>query len=307
MIEYIATLLINAAIFALFSLGLNLQWGFTGLVNFGHVAFMTIGAYTTVLLSLNGVPWGLAFLIASAIAGLLGVVIGSTALKLREDYLGIVTIGVSEMVRLVVNNEAWLTRGTGGVQDFPLPLVNLLDRQYYSYVLLILLLITVGIVYWRLQWLVRSPWGRVLKAIREDEEVAKALGKDVFGYKLQAFAIGGAIGGMAGAFYAWQLTTVYPDNFVPLITFQAWTIVTIGGAGSNLGVIIGAIVFQFYNALPRFLPEQIRADGGRFEAIQLILIGLTLILLMLWRPQGILGNKKELTLNRWQIQRFALS
>lgn len=298
MIEYIATLLINAAIFALFSLGLNLQWGFTGLVNFGHVAFMTIGAYTTVLLSLNGVPWGLAFLIAAAIAGLLGVAIGSTALKLREDYLGIVTIGVSEMVRLVVNNEAWLTRGTGGVQDFPLPLVNLLDRQYYSYVLLILLLITVGIVYWRLQWLVRSPWGRVLKAIREDEEVAKALGKDVFGYKLQAFAIGGAIGGMAGAFYAWQLTTVYPDNFVPLITFQAWTIVTIGGAGSNLGVIIGAIVFQFYNALPRFLPEQIRADGGRFEAIQLILIGLTLILLMLWRPQGILGNKKELTLNR---------
>ena len=298
MIEYIATLLINAAIFALFSLGLNLQWGFTGLVNFGHVAFMTIGAYTTVLLSLNGVPWGLAFLIAAAIAGLLGVVIGSTALKLREDYLGIVTIGVSEMVRLVVNNEAWLTRGTGGVQDFPLPLVSLIDRQYYSYVLLILLLITVGIVYWRLQWLVRSPWGRVLKAIREDEEVAKALGKDVFGYKLQAFAIGGAIGGMAGAFYAWQLTTVYPDNFVPLITFQAWTIVTIGGAGSNLGVIIGAIVFQFYNALPRFLPEQIRADGGRFEAIQLMLIGVTLILLMVWRPQGILGNKKELTLIR---------
>jgi ABC-type branched-subunit amino acid transport system permease subunit len=298
MIEYIATLLINAAIFALFSLGLNLQWGFTGLVNFGHVAFMTIGAYTTVLLSLNGVPWGLAFLIAAAIAGLLGVAIGSTALKLREDYLGIVTIGVSEMVRLFVNNEAWLTKGTGGVQDFPLPLVNLIDRQYYSFVLLMLLLITVGIVYWRLQWLVRSPWGRVLKAIREDEEVAKALGKDVFGYKLQAFAIGGAIGGMAGAFYAWQLTTVYPDNFVPLITFQAWTIVTIGGAGSNLGVIIGAIVFQFYNAIPRFLPEQLRADGGRFEAIQLILIGLTLILLMLWRPQGLLGNKKELTLNR---------
>lgn len=298
MIEYIATLLINAAIFALFSLGLNLQWGFTGLVNFGHVAFMTVGAYTTVLLSLNGVPWGLAFLIAAAIAGLLGVAIGSTTLKLREDYLGIVTIGVSEMVRLFVNNEAWLTKGTGGVQDFPLPLVNLIDRQYYSFVLLTLLLIAVGIVYWRLQWLVRSPWGRVLKAIREDEEVAKALGKDVFGYKLQAFAIGGAIGGMAGAFYAWQLTTVYPDNFVPLITFQAWTIVTIGGAGSNLGVIIGAIVFQFYNAIPRFLPEQLRADGGRFEAIQLILIGLTLILLMLWRPQGILGNKKELTLNR---------
>ncbi|PZU98289.1 MAG: branched-chain amino acid ABC transporter permease [Pseudanabaena sp.] len=298
MIEYITTLLINAAIFALFSLGLNLQWGFAGLVNFGHVAFMTVGAYTTVLLSLNGVPLFLAFLIAAAIAGLLGLLIGSTALKLREDYLGIVTIGVSEMVRLFVNNEEWLTRGTRGVQGFPLPLVNLLDRQYYSFILALLLLVVVAIVYWRLEWLVRSPWGRVIKAIREDEEVVKALGKNVFWYKLQAFAIGGAIGGMAGSFYAWQLTTVYPDNFVPLITFQAWTIVTIGGAGNNLGVLLGAALFQFYNALPRFLPEQIRADGGRFEAIQLILIGVTLILLMVWRPQGLLGNKKELTLNR---------
>lgn len=298
MIEYITTLFINAAIFALFSLGLNLQWGFAGLVNFGHVAFMTVGAYTTVLLSLNGVPLFLAFLIAAVIAGLLGIVIGSTALKLREDYLGIVTIGVSEMVRLFVNNEEWLTQGTRGVQGFPLPLVNLLDRQYYSFILALLLLVVVAIVYWRLEWLVRSPWGRVIKAIREDEEVVKALGKNVFWYKLQAFAIGGAIGGLAGSFYAWQLTTVYPDNFVPLITFQAWTIITIGGAGNNLGVLLGAALFQFYNALPRFLPEQIRADGGRFEAIQLILIGVTLILLMVWRPQGILGDKKELTLNR---------
>jgi ABC-type branched-subunit amino acid transport system permease subunit len=145
---------------------------------------------------------------------------------------------------------------------------------------------------------VRSPWGRVLKAIREDEEVAKALGKNVFWYKLQAFAIGGAIGGLAGSFYAWHLTTVYPNNFTTLITLQAWTIIAIGGAGSNLGVLLGAAVFQLYNALPRFLPEQIRADGGRFEAIQLMLIGLTLILIMVFRPQGILGNKKELTLNR---------
>jgi ABC-type branched-subunit amino acid transport system permease subunit len=161
-----------------------------------------------------------------------------------------------------------------------------------------ILLVVLALVYWRLEWLVRSPWGRVLKAIREDEEVVKALGKNVFWYKLQAFVIGGAIGGMAGSFFAWQLTTVYPDSFIPLITFQAWTIVTIGGAGSNLGVPIGAAIFQIYNVLPRFLPPQIRADGGRFEAIQLMLIGLTLILLMLWRPQGILGNKDELTLNR---------
>jgi neutral amino acid transport system permease protein len=298
MLEYITTLVILGSIFALFSLGLNLQWGFAGLVNFGHVAFMTVGAYTTILLSLNGVPWYFAFLIASAVAGLLGLLIGSTTLRLREDYLAIVTIGVSEMIRLVVNNEEWLTKGTRGVYGYERPLFGLVSPTTYPFLFAAILLIVLALVYWRLEWLVRSPWGRVLKAIREDEEVVKALGKNVFWYKLQAFVIGGAIGGMAGSFFAWQLSTVYPDSFIPLITFQAWTIVTIGGAGSNLGVLIGAAIFQIYNVLPRFLPAQIRSDGGKFEAIQLMLIGLTLIVLMLWRPQGILGNKDELTLTR---------
>jgi neutral amino acid transport system permease protein len=298
MLEYITTLVILGSIFALFSLGLNLQWGFAGLVNFGHVAFMTVGAYTTILLSLNGVPWYFAFLIASAVAGLLGLLIGSTTLRLREDYLAIVTIGVSEMIRLVVNNEEWLTKGTRGVYGYERPLFGLVSPTTYPFLFAAILLVVLALVYWRLEWLVRSPWGRVLKAIREDEEVVKALGKNVFWYKLQAFVIGGAIGGMAGSFFAWQLSTVYPDSFIPLITFQAWTIVTIGGAGSNLGVLIGAAIFQIYNVLPRFLPAQIRSDGGKFEAIQLMLIGLTLIVLMLWRPQGILGNKDELTLTR---------
>jgi neutral amino acid transport system permease protein len=298
MFDYIISLVILASIFALFSLGLNLQWGFAGLVNFGHVAFMSVGAYTTALLTLQGMPWFFAVLIAIALAALLGLAIGMTTLKLREDYLAIVTIGVSEMIRLFINNEAWLTQGTNGVQDYPLPFKDLVPVQYYPMLFAGFLLVVLAVVYWRLEWLVQSPWGRVLKAIREDEEVAKALGKNVFWYKLQAFVIGGAIAGMAGAFYAWQITTIYPSYFIPLITFQAWTIVTIGGAGNNLGVLIGAAIFQIYNVLPRFLPDQIKADGGRFEAFQLILIGLTLILLMAWRPQGILGKKDELTLNR---------
>ncbi|MEE3719687.1 branched-chain amino acid ABC transporter permease [Tumidithrix elongata RA019] len=300
MLDYIISLIAFAAIFALFSLGLNLQWGFAGLVNFGHVAFMAVGAYTTVLLSLNGVPWYIAFAIASALAAVLGLLIGSTTLRLREDYLAIVTIGVSEMVRLFANNEAWLTKGTSGVQDYPLPFKELVPVQFYPTLLTGILIVVVAVVYWRLEWLVRSPWGRVLKAIREDEEVAKALGKNVFWYKLQAFVIGGAIAGIAGAFYAWQVVAIYPDSFIPLITFQAWTIVTIGGAGNNLGVLLGAAIFQIYSVLPRFLPEQIQMflGGGKLEAIQQMLIGLTLILLMVWRPQGILGNKDELTLNR---------
>jgi ABC-type branched-subunit amino acid transport system permease subunit len=271
MLEYITTLFIKAAIFALFSLGLNLQWGFAGLVNFGHVAFMSVGAYTTVLLTLNGVPVAIAFLLASALAGLLGLIIGSSTLKLREDYLGIVTIGVAEIIQQFITNDKILIKDAiMGLQNFPLPFVDLLPRQNYSLVLASLLIAVTGLVYWGLEILVRSPWGRVLKAIREDEEVAKALGKNVFWYKLQAFVIGGVIGGMSGAFYAWQLTTIYPSSFNSMLTFQAWTIVTIGGTGKNSGVLLGALIFEFYNALPRFLPKSLSSDGS--EAIKLMLI-----------------------------------
>ncbi|AFY70911.1 ABC-type transporter, integral membrane subunit [Thalassoporum mexicanum PCC 7367] len=301
MLAYLTSLLSFASIFALFSLGLNLQWGFAGLVNFGHVAFMTVGAYTTVMLNLAGVPWYFAFLLAAIAAGILGLLVGSTTLRLRTDYLAIVTIGVSEIVRLIANNEEWLTNGARGVYGYDRPLEGLVATNYYPALLMGLLLVVLAVVYWQLERLVRSPWGRVLKAIREDEEVAKALGKNVFWYKLQAFSIGAAIAGFAGAFFAWQLTTVYPETFIPLITFQAWTIVTIGGAGSNLGVLLGALIFQLYNTLPRFLPQQVRIGilgGGKLEALQLITIGLTLILLMVWRPQGIMGNKDELTLTK---------
>lgn len=365
--DYFVSLAIFTATFALFGLGLNLQWGFAGLINFGHIAFMTLGAYTTVLLSVNGTPVVLAVLAGAALAAVLGLLIGVSTLRLREDYLAIVTIGVSEVVRLVALNEEWLTRGTRGVYGYPLPLATVepggvlkgimiallslviglaawqllqwLGRQLkqtlksqkpsdwgliilgvfglllagviywsgivslwdYSYKagLMLLLLLTLGLVYWQLERWVRSPWGRVLKAIREDEEVAKALGKNVFWYKLQAFMLGGAIAGIAGAFYAWQLTFINPDGFVPLITFQAWIIVILGGAGNNLGTLLGAVIFWAYNALTRFvLPEILPLDDARQGAFRIMIIGLVLIILMMWRPQGILGKKEELTLGR---------
>ncbi len=365
--DYFVSLAIFTATFALFGLGLNLQWGFTGLINFGHIAFMTLGAYTTVLLTVNGTPVILAVLAGAALAAGLGLLIGLSTLRLREDYLAIVTIGVSEVVRLVALNEEWLTRGTRGVYGYPLPLATIepdgllkgimiallslviglaawqllqwLGRQLprtlksrtmndwglvvlgvfglllggviywsgvvalwdYSYKagLMLLLLSTLGLVYWQLERWVRSPWGRVLKAIREDEEVAKALGKNVFWYKLQAFMLGGAIAGIAGSFYAWQLTFINPDGFVPLVTFQAWIIVILGGSGNNIGTLLGAVIFWAYNALTRFvLPEILPLDDARQGAFRIMIIGLVLIILMMWRPQGILGKKEELTLGR---------
>ena len=372
MVGYLVFLTIYAGLYSLFALGLNLQWGYAGLINFGHVAFMTVGAYTTVLLSAKGVPLILAVIAGIAIAALLGLLIGISTLRLREDYLAIVTIGVSEVLRLVALNEEWLTKGSFGVRGFPLPLErfdpNLVQKyllvavltllaifatwllwrglrsqwregkeirgssyqptKVYSLIiwgiiglgliltvyingcaallnynykagLMLLVLFTVAVVYWGLDLLAKSPWGRVLKAIREDEEIATALGKNVFWYKLQAFMLGGAIAGIAGAFYAWQLTTIYPDNFQTIITFNVWTMVVLGGAGKNPGALLGAVIFWAYEALTRFyLPKLGWFDDSQAGAFRVMVIGLILMILMVWRPQGILGKKEELTLGR---------
>ncbi|MUL38768.1 branched-chain amino acid ABC transporter permease [Gloeocapsopsis dulcis] len=377
-VGYLIFLIISTAVFALFSLGLNLQWGFTGLINFGHVAFMTVGAYTTVLLTLHGVPLIIAALAGAAAAAVLGLIIGISTLRLRQDYLAIVTIGVSELLRLVVNNQdlptgSGFTPGSFGVQGYPLPLTSfdptlltrlgmiglltlvvgvsywrlwkwvgkgrgsafvqkkLKEKEFsvsrillgilaaglilvlylagaialYNYTryatagLMLISVLILALVFWRLEVLVRSPWGRVLKAIREDEDVATALGKNVFWYKLQALMLGGAIAGVSGALLAWQLTTIYPDNFQPQITFDAWTMVILGGAGNNVGTLLGAVIYWAYDAITRFaLPAIFPLDEARLGAFRIMVIGLILMLLMLWRPQGILGKKEELTLGK---------
>ena len=377
MIEYLIFLAISTATFALFGLGLNLQWGFTGLINFGHIAFMTLGAYTTVLLSLKGVPLLLSAGIGAIVAAMLGLVIGFATLRLREDYLSIVTIGTGELIRLIVNNQdlpvgnTWIS-GSFGVQSYVIPLSttpNLFFRLVmigvltllagitlfslwrwvrtaqisasnnivrnssiqqefisrlivgialglltaaiyisgviglYNYNpkagLMLFILLILAFVFWRLEILVRSPWGRVLKSIREDEEVPKALGKNVFSYKLQSLMLGGAIAGIAGAFFAWQLGAIYPDNFQPQLTFDAWIMVILGGSGNNLGTILGAVIFFAYDALTReFLPKIVPLDVERIGAFRIMFIGLLLMVLMIWRPQGILGKKEELTLGK---------
>jgi neutral amino acid transport system permease protein len=427
MVGYLIDFAIRIATFGLFSLGLNLQWGFTGLINFGHIAFMTLGAYATVLLSQAGIPILFAALAGGGLAALLGLLIGFSTLRLREDYLAIVTIGVSEVIRLIALNEEELTQGTRGVYGYPLPLEQLepnlfvrilmigvlsailgaalwklwmwlghlpkadrprsipravitfgiylvslvavlgclwfgfaLNRGFlliglipiavgtaavygrfqnpastaqqqpwsthiaiasatlsfgltgllfwaniqglwnyqYKAALLWLLMILLAFVFWRLEALVSSPWGRVLKAIREDEEVAKALGKNAFFYKLQSLMLGGAIAGIAGAFYAWNLTFINPDGFIPLITFQAWIMVVLGGSGNNVGTLLGTAIFWAYDSLTRFILPKALFDDAQSGAFRMMIIGLLLIILMMWRPQGILGNKDELTLSR---------
>lgn len=308
-----ASLLVPAFVYALFALGLNLEFGQAGLVNFGHVAFLALGAYTTVLLSLEaGWPLAGAALGGTLVAAFAGLLLGLPTVKLREDYLAIVTIGAAEVLRLVILNEAWLTEGARGVTNFPTPFSRAARGDFAGRVAeavrgspgVLVFLGFAALVFFAAfaiyELLVRSPWGRVLKAVREDEEVAASLGKNVFAYKLQSLALGSAVAGLAGAMFAWSLGTIHPDMFGHALTFEAWIIIVLGGAGNNKGVLLGGMLFwTFHNAtgLLEFY-ERLGLSQPQGAALRIALIGALLILVMRFKPEGLLGRKEELPFAR---------
>ena len=307
-IPYIVTVLVIVGIYAIFSLGLNLEWGFTGVINFGHVAFMAIGAYTTVLLSLSGVPLLPSAIAGMALAGLFGALLGIPTLKLRADYLAIVTIGFAEIIRLFLLNEEWLTDGPMGLSGYPRPFEEPVERllemlgnpQIIDYNFFFLLFVVVILVacYLMLEKLIKSPWGRVLKSIREDEEVPESLGKNVFSYKIQSLVLGSMIAGLAGSLLAFYLQYINPRNFMPMETFYAWIAVVLGGSGNNKGTLLGAFILLSFFSVTRFAQGFVPISPTQMGALRILFIGLLLIILMMFKPEGLLGKKEELTLAR---------
>jgi ABC-type branched-subunit amino acid transport system permease subunit len=298
LIDYLATIILTIGIYAIFALGLNLEWGFSGLLNFGHVGFMAIGAYTTVLLSQSGVPLLPSVLMGMILAGLFGAFLGIFTLKLREDYLAIVTISFSEILRFILHNEEWLTRGTFGLHGFHRPFENLISPENYNLLLaLIVVLVLIG-TYAFIEVLVRSPWGRALRSIREDEEVSRSLGKDVFSLKVQALVIGSMIAALSGSLLAFYLQYINSMNFQPIETFHAWIIVVLGGCGNNKGTIIGAVLLMGFFSVSRFMEGYLPLSPTAMGSIRIGLMGLLLVGLMMFRPQGLLGKKEELGLGR---------
>jgi branched-chain amino acid transport system permease protein len=304
-----------AGIYTLLALGLQLEFGFTGLLNFGHVAFMAIGAYTMAILVVKaGWSMWLAAPLAVATAGASGALLGIPALRLRSDYFAIVTIAFSEIVRYVATNEESLTGGSQGTialgktgtaaqyngqwERFQTNVQGWLGLSSKDVTMLVIVW-AAAVVLLTLVWLaVRTPWGRVLRAIREDEDAAASLGKGVLFYKLQVLVIGSALAGLAGCFYAWQLSFFSPDDFQPLLTFFAWMIVILGGLGRIWAVPVGAGVFGFLFAGTRFLdfPPLSYLGSADRAYIRLMVIGVVIIALVLWRPQGILGRRDEMVL-----------
>jgi len=310
---YFVSFAIMAGIYAVFCLGLNIQWGYTGLFNIGIAGFFCLGAYTSAMVTFPK-PTGmyaeyvkvlfafdLPFLVglcgAALICGLVAYLIGKLTLKLREDYLAIATIGIAETVRLVFNNEHWLANGPRGLTGLPQPLQGLVAPQNYNYLYLVIVLVAVILIYLAIERAIRSPWGRVLRAIREDETSASMSGKNVLNFKIQSFVLGAMIMGIGGALYAHYTKAISPDAFTPLYgTFIIWVMLMAGGSGNNKGAVVGAfVVWAIWigtKFLTDFLPFVLKA---RAPYIRFLLIGILLEIILIYRPQGLLGEEKKIS------------
>ncbi len=309
-----AFVLTIAGINAIFVFGLQIQAGTTGLLNFGHVCFMAAGAYTMGLILVHGGALWLAIPAALLAGALLGLILGIPTLRLRADYFAITTIAAGEILRIVIQNNPGADpenpdSGTGGTEGLraasgPWKQFNrdvlswfdshglTLDRRVPLLVLVWLVAAAVGFFLW---YLSRSPWGRTLKAVRENEDAASALGKNVFSLKLQALALGAAVAALAGVMFTFQSTTLYPDDFLPIVTFVGFAILILGGVGSYAGVVAGTLVISFIQSVTRFVDFPIDADKA--ASLRWVIIGLIIMGIMAFRPQGILGKKSELHLD----------
>jgi branched-chain amino acid transport system permease protein len=292
-IAYFVAIGIVSLIYALLALGLNLQFGLTRLVNFGIVAFFAIGAYTSALLALAGVPLLISFMCATLLAGLAALPIGLLSLRLREDYLAIVTLGFSEAVRITIQQEEWLTKGVQGLPGIPKVFASLGAGQSDN-ALFILLFALTALVAWGTVRLTRSPLGRLLRAIGDDEPALMALGKNPTRFKVQIFMLGAGLAGLAGAFYAHFITFISPEQFIPLVTFYVWMGLIMGGSGTVRGALGGAVLLMIFLEGSRFIKDWIPGVSEvQMASVRLAAVGLALILVTLYRPNGLFSGHSK--------------
>jgi neutral amino acid transport system permease protein len=316
-----AAIAVNAIGYTLIAVGLNVHFGYTGLLNFGQAGFAAIGAYV-VAVPIAQYGWSLWAAVPLIFVGgiLLGLILGIPTLRLRADYLAIVTIATAEIIRLFLSSERfrWLFGGTDGLQGYTNQLqdLNPFSGRYqvwaqsfggYDLFIIIIGWAIVALTSLLVWSLMRSPWGRVLKSIREDEDAARSLGKNVFSYKLQSLAVGGVIGALGGTVIAVGNRAAQPGNYSTTLTFFAYTILILGGVARVKGPIIGAMIFWFTitfvdnilaemvrtDSVPTWLPGWLRVTSANFGQVKYIIAGAALAILVIFRPQGIFGDRRE--------------
>lgn len=286
--EYLLHILVIASIYIILSLSLNIILGFTGLPAFGHAAFYCVGAYTSALIGIQyGIPAWIGLIIGGLVATVLGIVISYPTLRLKGDYLAIATFGLGVIIYSIAQNWTSLTKGPLGLPGIPqFSMFGFVITHRWQYLLLAILL--VYFTYFILNRIVSSPFGRILRGIRDDEIATQTLGKNTNLHKIQVFAIGSFFAGISGSLYAHYITFIDPSSFTIMESILVVLMVVFGGMGSLKGSVIGAAILVIFPELLRFigLPSYIAAP------IRQMIYGLLLIVLMLYRPRGILGRYK---------------
>ncbi|MDQ2136712.1 branched-chain amino acid ABC transporter permease [Alcaligenaceae bacterium B3P038] len=292
MISYLAFSLTLAAVYCLMALGLTVIWGYTGMVNLGIVGFFAVGAYASAIVTTQlGLPIFIGWIAASIAAALAGVVLTYATRGLRGDYLAIVTLGFAETVRLVALNEQWLTRGAEGISGIPGPFKAQLGSAF-NIAYLIVAWVIAGYAAWSLARLDKSPFGRVLRAIRDDDLVARVAGKNVVRFKLIAFAIGSALAGLAGALYAHFTSYFAPDIIAPLLTIYVFLAATAGGNTRPMGAIVGSLVVMLLLEGSRiFTTAALGLPAVQAAALRDFIIAAALIVILQLRPKGLLPER----------------
>jgi len=299
-INFLVYIAIMTGIYGILSLSLNLQYGFTGLANFGQVAFFCLGAYTsTIIVFTFKLPFILGLLGAMVTAGLFGYVIALPTADLKEDYWAIVTLAAAEIVRIFFLNEDWVVGGgpyvggAFGVGGIPQPLRTLFSAHTYPFFYLTIVLVSLFITYMIINTLTQSPYGRVIKSMREGSDyLPQALGKNVRRFRVSVMAVGGAFGGLAGCLWAHFHGFISPNQFLPLETFIIWAMVIVGGKGNNKGAIFGAVIIMIFYNSTRFLKDYVPIEEVTLASLRMVAIGVMIVLAMLFMKEGIIKEKK---------------
>ena len=302
MLNYFSSYLVIGCIYGVMALGLNLQWGFTGLMNFGIGAFYMLGAYTSAILTCSpspdhlggfGLPVILGMLGAAIIPGLVAWLLSYPALRLRGGPFAIALLAIMETLHLVMRNESRLTNGVWGIRGIPRPFFELVNPRAYSFYFLMIAASALILTWLAMQRAVKSPWGRVLRGIREDEYLTSMSGKNIFRYRQQSFVLSSMIMGIAGSLYVHYTGFVSPQVFSPLMsTFIVWLMVMVGGTGSNSGVVLGAFLVWAVWVGSDFLTDLVPASiATQIGFIRMLAVGAILMVTILTRPQGLLARR----------------
>jgi branched-chain amino acid transport system permease protein len=291
--SYLLAMLVFAGLYALMALGLNVIWGLAGMVNLGLVGFFAVGAYASALLTTKALwPMPAGWAAGAVAAACAGAVMAVIVARLRGDYLAIVTLGFAEVIRLVAANEVWLTNGTDGISGIPGPWRGAVTPLQFNLIFCAIVWSAVLVAFLLAARLSHSPFGRVLRAVREDEDVAAVAGKPVLWFKVRAFCAGAAILGFAGTLYAHYNAYIAPDGFAPLLTIYIVLALTAGGVGAMRGAVVGALLVILLLEGTRFLAQEIPGvTPVQKAALRESLIALSLILLLRFRPQGLIPER----------------